>query len=89
MWPKNKIGRLRMAIVPPQGFTVGRCLVRISASEVGLPGVKGWVGAWTVYATPYEDGDVPVRFGDTPFQDSAETALAMARKMASIIAMSL
>lgn len=73
----------------PQRFIVGRCLVHVYASQVDLPGVAGWIGAWAIYRLPRRDGDEPVRIGDTDSEASEGVALGMAKAIASQVALSL
>lgn len=78
-----------MSLNAPEEFIVGRYLVRISSSTVGIPGVDGWIGVWSVFSHPREPGAMPVRYGDTGFQPSPELAISMARTTATATARSL
>jgi len=54
-----------------------------------LPGVTDWVGTWHIYRLPRRPGDVPIRYGDTDFLETAELALGTAGMTARLIARSL
>jgi len=78
-----------MALVTPHEFLVGGFLVRIYASQIELPGVDGWVGAWAIYRLSAYPGAEPVRIGDTNVEQDEATALGMAKAIASEVAASL
>lgn len=89
MGPFIRIGRSRMALAPPQEFVVGEFLVRVYASPIALPGVEGWIGAWSIYRRNEYPGAQPLRIGDTELEHSEATALGMAKAIASAVVAAL
>jgi hypothetical protein len=78
-----------MALASLQEFIVGQFFVRVYAAPIVLPGVEGWIGAWSIYRLPLEIYKEPVRIGDTDVEDSEAVALGMAKTIASAVAASL
>lgn len=78
-----------MALVSPEEFIVGQALVRVYAAPIALPGVEGWVGAWSIYRLPLEAYREPIRIGDTDVEESEAVAFGMARAIASAVAATL
>ncbi len=78
-----------MASVTQEKLIVSRFLVCITAAQVSLPGVEGWVGAWAIYSLPRDADAMPERYGDTDAQVTQELAHGMAKAIATAIARTL